>query len=253
MAQAKDFYDYQMAVDYVTAKEKGDTKRVVELQHQTYNQYMDLAHKMKWDLVHRLEKTYFTTDQIFDITESYETDVYSELIKAMDSIKLEKIPAKTNKQGKRTWTFYAAYWGYLMTYNRDRTKQLIEQSKNEMLTDYNQASGNSDMQGDTNAFLTQNKAALLVDELTTNSPEKVYEEQTEKKIFWTAVNNCLTKRFNATQVKIWNARAKFSEGKRESVTTICKNLEISPKDYHREMRGIKEIFDNEIKTLSNIY
>ena len=36
MAQAKDFYDYQMAVDYVTAKEKGDTKRVVELQHQTY-------------------------------------------------------------------------------------------------------------------------------------------------------------------------------------------------------------------------
>ena len=54
MAQAKDFYDYQMAVDYVTAKEKGDTKRVVELQHQTYNQYIDLAHKMKWDLVHRL-------------------------------------------------------------------------------------------------------------------------------------------------------------------------------------------------------
>ena len=60
MAQAKDFYDYQMAVDYVTAKEKGDTKRVVELQHQTYNQYIDLAHKMKWDLVRRLEKTYFT-------------------------------------------------------------------------------------------------------------------------------------------------------------------------------------------------
>ena len=140
-----------------------------------------------------------------------------------------------------------------MTYNRDRTKRLIEQSKNEMLTDYSQSSGKNDMQGDTNAYLTQNKAALLVDELTTNSPEKVYEEQTEKKIFWTAVNNCLTKRFNATQVKIWNARAKFSEGKRESVTTLCKNLQISPKDYHREMRGIKEIFDNEIKTLSNIY
>ena len=29
MAQSKDFYDYQMAVDYVTAKEKGDTKRGV--------------------------------------------------------------------------------------------------------------------------------------------------------------------------------------------------------------------------------
>ena len=89
--------------------------------------------------------------------------------------------------------------------------------------------------------------------MTTNSPEKVYEEQTEKKMVWTAVNNGLTKRFNATQVKIWNTRAKFSEGKRESVATICENLKISPKDYHREMRGIKEIFDNEIKTLSNIH
>ena len=140
-----------------------------------------------------------------------------------------------------------------MTYKSEKTKHMNEKSYNEMLTDYSKSNGKNDMQGDTNAYLTQNKAALLVDELTTNSPEKVFEEQTEKKIFWTAVNNCLTKRFNATQVKIWNTRAKLSEGKRESVATICKNLKISPKDYHREMRGIKEIFDNEIETLSNIY
>ena len=53
MAQTKNFYDYQMAVDYVKAKEQGDNKKIVELQHKTYNQYINLAHKMKWDLVKR--------------------------------------------------------------------------------------------------------------------------------------------------------------------------------------------------------
>ena len=254
MAQTKDFYDYQMAVDYVTAKEKGDKKKIVELQHKTYNQYINLAHKMKWDLVKRLEKTYLTTEQIFDITDSYESDIYSELVKAMDSIKIEKIPAKTNSQGKRTWTFYAAYWGYLMTYNRDFTKKLIEQVKNETLTDYNQpGGGSSEHNGDANNYLNQNKAALIVDELVASSPEKIYEEQNEKKIFWKAVDNCLNKRFNATQVKIWNTRAKFVDEKHKSVATICKDLNISPKEYHREMRATKELFDTEIKNLSNVY
>lgn len=255
MSHKNDFYDYQMAVDYVTAKEKGDKATMIKLQQETYNQYINLAHKMKWDLVKRLEKTHLTTEQIFDITDSYESDIYSELVKAMDSIKIEKIPAKTNSQGKRTWTFYAAYWGYLMTYNRDFTKKLIEQVKNETLTDYNQPGGGSggDHNGDANNYLNQNKAALVVDELVASSPEKIYEEQNEKKIFWKAVDNCLNKRFNATQVKIWNTRAKFVDEKHKSVATICKDLDISPKEYHREMRAIKELFDTEIKNLSNVY
>ena len=195
-----------------------------------------------------------TTEQIFDITDSYESDVYSELVKAMDSIKLEKIPTRTNSQGKRTWTFYAAYWGYLMTYNRDFTKKLIEQVKNETLTDYNQTGhGPGGHNGDADNYLTQNKAALIVDELVASSPEKIYEEQNEKKIFWKAVDNCLNKRFNATQVKIWNTRAKFVDEKHKSVATICKDLNITPKEYHREMRAIKELFDTEIKNLSNVY
>jgi hypothetical protein len=63
----------------------------------------------------------------------------------------------------------------------------------------------------------------------------------------------LNKRFNATQVKIWNTRAKFVDEKHKSVATICKDLNISPKEYHREMRAIKELFDSEIKNLSNVY
>lgn len=253
MARDKNFYDYGMAVEYVTAKNNGDKEKMIELQQKTYTQYMELAHKMKWDFVKRLQKTYLTTDQIYDITEGYESDIYGELVKAMDSIKLEKIPNKVDKNGKRTWTFYAAYWGYLMTYNRDETKRWIEKSQNEMSVDYDQSSGENGSQGDATQFLAKNKAAMKMEEIETQSPEKLYEEQTQKKVFWQAVDNCLTKRFNATQVKIWNVRASFTDSKKESVAAICEKLKISPKEYHREMRGIKEIFDNEVKTLSDIY
>lgn len=253
MARDKNFYDFGMAAEYVNAVKNSDTAKAVEIRNKFYSQYMELAHKMKWDLVKRLQKTYLTTDQIYDITEGYESDIYSELVKAMDSIKLEKIPNKVDKNGKRTWTFYAAYWGYLMTYNRDTTKYWIEKSQNEMSVDYDQSSGESGNQGDATQFLAKNKAAMKMEEIETQSPEKLYEEQTQKKVFWQAVDNCLNKRFNATQVKIWNVRASFTDSKKESVAAICEKLKISPKEYHREMRGIKEIFDNEVKTLSDIY
>lgn len=252
MARDKNFYDYGMAVEYVNAKNSNNKSKMIELQQKTYNQYMELTHKMKWDLVRRLQQTFLTTEQIYDITEGYESDVYNELVKAMDSIKLEKIPNKTNKDGKRTWTFYAAYWGYLMTYNRDSTKYWIEKSKNELSVDYSQANSDENID-EASQYITKNKAALKVDENTVNSPEKIYEDNLDKRIFWDAVNNCLTKRFNATQVNIWKTRAALVDSKRESVASICNKLKITPKEYHKEMRGIKEIFDKEIKTLSNSY
>ncbi len=247
MARDKNFYDYGMAEEYVNAKSRGDTAKMVELQRKTYNQYLDLTHKMKWNFVKRLQKTYLTTDQINDIAEGYEGDVYGELIKAMNGIKLEKIPKKVDKNGKRTWTFYAAYWGYLMAYNRDQTKAWIEKSKNEMTIDYDQDSGESGNSGDAVQFLARNQAAIKADELTTSSPEKTYFESQQKKAFWSAVDTCLNKRFNATQVRIWNTRAAFVDsGKKESVAQICSKLNITPKEYHREMNSMKAIFDEEL-------
>lgn len=247
MARDKNFYDYGMAKEYVNAKNSGNTEKMIELQRKTYLQYIDLAHKMKWDYVKRLQKTYLTSDQIYDITEGYEEDVYGELVKAMNSIKLEKIPAKVDKNGKRTWSFYAAYWGYLMTYNRDQTNAWVKKSMNEVAVDYDQSSGDSCNEGDAVQFLARNQAAIKMDELTTSSPEKVYFKSQQKKAFWAAVDACLNKRFNTTQVRIWNTRAAFADsGKRESVAQICSKLNISPKEYHCEMHSMKAIFDEEL-------
>lgn len=248
MENKSNFYDYGMAVEYVNAKKANDVAKIKELQHTTYHQYMNLAHKMKWDLIKRLQQTHLTSSQIYDITESYEHDVYCELVKAMDSIRLEKIPNRTNKQGKRTWTFYAAYWGYLMTYNRDTVHHYIEVNKNEMSVDYNQAS--SDNNGDANQFLLKNKAALKSEECESRSPERIYEEKLEKQAFWSAVNNCLNKKFNPTQVKIWNIRSTLDKTNRKSIATICKEINISPREYHKEMKGIKETFKRELDITS---
>ncbi len=251
MEHNKNFYDFGVAEDYCKAREQGNEKEMRDIEHAFYHQYINLAHKMKWDLIKRLQKTYLTTEQIYDIADGYENDVYTECVKAVQGIKLEKIPAKVNKEGKRTWTFYAAYWGYLMTYNRDLTKYWIEKSQNEMSVDYDQHSGDNGNQSDATQFLVKNKAAMKMEEIESASPEKIYIEKQEKSNFWRAVDNCLNKKFNATQVKIWNTRASFTDSKKESVVAICRKLDITPKEYHKEMRGIKEIFNNELKELEN--
>lgn len=246
MKKESNFYDYGMAVEYTKAKKANDVNKIKELQHKTYNQYIGLAHKMKWDLVKRLQQTHFTSSQIYDITKSYESDVYCELVKAMDSIKLEKIPNKVDKQGKRTWSFYAAYWGYLMVYNRDTTHNLVKISKNEMNVDYSQTNDNTE----TNQFILKNKAALKYEDLETRSPEKLYEEKLERQAFWKAVDNCLNKKFTPTQVKIWNIRSTLDKEKRMTINDICKEINITPKEYHKEMKSLKETFRSELAITS---
>lgn len=241
----KDYYDYDMAVRYVKAKKTSNVEEASKIQKEVYEQYSNLTKKMKWDLIKRLQKTCVSSENIYNLTSHYEYDVYPVLVNALDSIKLNRIPVKKDKNGKRTWKFYAAYWGYLMSYNRDFTHDIITRAKNEISID-------DVSDDDSNHSFIEGKAAIRCEALKSQSPDKIYEDEITKKAFWKAVNNCLTKKFNKTQVNIWKARAEIADGKKKTIKDVCKEIHIELKDYYREMRGLKSIFKSELNACMNV-
>lgn len=236
----KNFYDYGFFKEYTEAKAANDTTKVIQMQHRCYDQYMELAHKMKWDLVKRLQKTYAIQDDINEMTANYEHDVYPELIKAMNCINMNSIPNKTKKNGQNAWQFYYAYWGYLSTYNRDTVSHYIKLHQNEMNTDF-QVDCKEDK---TTSLSVANKAALSSESLQTQSPEKLYEQKCEKNSFWKAVEICEKKYFTPIQKEIWNI--KKNTDKKFSSKDICSKLNISPAVYNKEMKAIKSVFAGEL-------
>lgn len=245
----KNFYDYGFFEEYTKAKACGDTKKCVEMQHKCYDQFLDVAHKMKWNLVKRLQKTYATPEEIFDMTSDYEHTVYPELVKAMDCIRMEAIPKKKKKNGQYAWNFYAAYWGYLSTYNRDTVAHYIKKAQNEVNTDF-QIAGNIDDSASSNLAVS-NEAALISEKFQSQSPEKLYEQKCERKAFWKAVDTCVNKRFSSIQKEIWNLK-KDSE-KRISSKEVCLKLNITQAIYNREMKAIKETFSKELAIANEKY
>ena len=240
----KDFYCYGFFEDYVNAKKANDTEKCIKMEHQCYEQFMDVAHKMKWDLVKRLQKTACSPETIYAMTNNYEKDVYPELIKAMNCVKLDKIPKKKNKKGEYSWNFYAAYWGYLATYNRDVVGHYVKQCKNEILTDFKTEvdAGTGDI-GSEN-FMAAKVAAMQMEQLQSKSPEHLLEEKLHKKAFWKAVDSCMNEKFNSTQKAIWNLK-KDSET-RLSSKDVCSKLNITSSAYNREMKSMKEMFNSEL-------
>lgn len=236
----KNFYDYGFFKEYAEAKAANNNAKVIQMQHKCYNQYLELAHKKKWDLVKRLQKTYATQDDISEMTSNYEQDIYPELIKAMDNINLNVVPNKTKKNGQQAWTFYFPYWGYLSTYNRDVVAHYIKQRKNELNTDFQIANEDNKVAD----LRISNKAALSLESLQTQSPEKLYEQKCEKDAFWKAVETCEKKYFTPIQKEIWDI--KKTSDKKVSSKVICSKLNISLASYNKELKAIKSIFAKEL-------
>lgn len=245
----KDFYCYGFFKDYVDAKNANDRDKCVAMEHQCYEQFMDVAHKMKWDLVKRLQKTACSPETVYAMTNNYEKDIYPELIKAMNCVKLDKIPQKKNKKGEYTWNFYAAYWGYLATYNRDVVGHYVKQCKNEILTDFKTECETDGSMIHQDIFASK-AAALQMEQLQSKSPENLYEEKLHKDAFWKAVDSCMNNKFNSTQKAIWNLK-KDSEVKLSS-KDVCKELNITAGTYNREMRSMKETFKSELARYEDI-
>lgn len=236
----KDFYCYGFFKEYIEAKQNNDIKKCADMQFQCYNQFMGLAHKMKWDLVKRLQKTACSPEVIYEMTSNYENDIYPELIKAMDCVKIEKIPKKKNKKGEYTWNFYAAYWGYLSVYNRDTVAHYIKKNKNEFTTDF-RLDVNSE---DSNVYIINNAA-----QLHSKSPETLLEEKIYRNAFWKAVDSCMNSKFNSIQKSIWNLKERTET--RLTTKDICNQLNITPKVYNKEMKSMKEVFKYELSKYEN--
>ena len=247
----KNFYDYGFFEEYTKAVTDGNIAKKTEMEHKCYEQYLDVAHKMKWDLINRLKKTPASADTIYDMTCRYEEEIYPELIKAMGCVKMNKIPKRMNKKGKYTWSFYAAFWGYLSVYNRDTVAHFIKRETNEIKTDYRTEFDTDNNFSKMITFEAAKNASLNSEKLETHSPEKLFEESSKKKAFWHAVDICVNKKFNATQKAIWNLR-KDSE-KRVPNNVICKTLNIKPSTFNTEIKTMREILDKEILKAENIY
>lgn len=245
----KNFYCYGFFDAYTQAKAAGNKQQCIQMEHQCYEQFMDVAHKMKWNLIKRLQKTSASAETIYEMTSNYEQDVYPELIKAMNCVKMDAIPKRKNKEGKYTWNFYAAYWGYLSTYNRDVVAHYIKRNTTELSTDFSSGDGQSNV--DASDFMKATKASLISDELQSQSPEKTYIEEQEKKAFWKAVDTCVNKRFTSTQAAIWNLKKDAT--KRLTSKDVCSSLHITPKVYSQEMRAMKDIFNKELAKAQEIF
>lgn len=237
-----DFYDYGMAEKYDEAVRNNDEAQIVKIEHEFYEQYKPLVIKMRKELEKRLNKTYVNRDRISKLLAEYEFDAYEQVTRAVRNINIAKIPKKTDKNGKRTWKFYAPCWGYLMSYNRDITREAINASKNERLTSF--ISSNDDESKAAQSCL-QNEASLKSEDMQAESPEKIYIAKAEKDAFWSAVDVCLNKKFNDIQVKIWNEKKEKAD--KASMASMSRQFGLSIKRIKEETASMKDIFYKELQ------
>lgn len=237
-----DFYDYGMAEKYDEAVKNNDKAQIAKIEHAFYTQYKPLIIKMRKNLERRLNKTYVNKDRISELLDEYEFDAYEQVVKAVRNINIAKIPERTDKNGKRTWKFYAPCWGYLMVYNRDTTREAIKAGKNERLTGF---ISSSDDENEASQSCLQNEASLKKEDTQTESPEKAYIAKAEKDAFWKAVDVCLSRKFNDIQVKIWNERK--DKANKASMASMSRQFGLPIKRIKEEMTSMKDIFYKELQ------
>lgn len=226
--------DYEVFSIYT--KGRKDTRTMCE--HVMFKRYERLVYKMMWNLKGRIDKGNIKGLSI----DNYLSDVYEVFLKAMNNIKMEKIP-------NEKWTFYMGAWGYLNAYNRDTISHYIKKLKNE--TSLHTSLSDKDVIEEDLSLL--NKVSAKEEYIEKYNPEEAYVKSLEKKVFWDAVNICLNSKFNKTQKRIWKERAKFVDNDKISISTLCEKLKISHKVYRNELSSMQNIFKSEMSALTNKY
>lgn len=238
----KKFYDFEKAVEYDSARMSNNKVKMTSIENEFYMQYKPLVIKMRSDLEKRLNKTFVSRNRISELLSEYEFDAYEQVVRAVQGINISKIPNKADKNGRRTWSFYAPCWGYLMSFNRDLTRAEINNSKNERTLSF-ETDNNDDTKASQSCLL--NEASLKAAQLQTESPEKAYIAKAEKDAFWKTVDICLNKKFNDIQVKIWNKKSEKAD--KASVCALSRELHIPMKRIKEEMTSMKSIFYKELQ------
>lgn len=223
--------DYETFVTIKTGTKEESDKALRYLYEKYENAFWKQKHKM--DSVMKASNIYGLDN------EDYLGETYDTFLKAVDSIKLEKIPASKQK----TWCFYAQLNGYLMSHNRDQINHHIKNvlSKEVPLSGYNT---NDDMtEGSAQDYLLYHNASSQLEK----SPEETYFEEREKKAFWKAVE-VSRKTYSPLENKIWDLRDS-GKTKRE----ICETTHIEMKDLNKSLRSMKTTLMGNIETYKAKY
>lgn len=224
--------DYKTFVTIKTGT-KEESEKAIKYLHEKYeNAFWKQKHKM--DAIMKASNIYGLD------TDDYLSETYETFLKAVNSIKLDKIP----KSKQATWTFYAQLNGYLMSHNRDQINHHIKNvlSKEVPLSGY--SNNNDDItEGSAQDYmLYHNASSKLI-----MSPEDEYFKECEKKAFWKAVE-VSRKSYSPLENKIWDLR---DSGKTKK--EICETTHIEMKDLNKSLRNMKSTLMGNIETYKAKY
>lgn len=195
--------------------------------------------KAFWNQKHKMDAV-MRASNIYGLdTDDYFSETYETFLKAVDSIKLDKVP----KSKQATWTFYAQLNGYLMSHNRDQISHHIKGLKNEV-----SLSGYSNKDSD----LTETSAQdyMLYQHANTKlgqSPEDEYFQKKENAAVYKAVE-VSRKLYSPLENKIWDLR---DQGKTKQ--EICDVAHIEMKVLNKSLRNMKTILTSNIQSYKEKY
>lgn len=204
-----------------------------------WKKYDRLICKMKYDLNRRKEKL---ADKGAGLdTSDYDIDCFEYFNRALDYIKLEKIP----EEKKNTWTAYIALYQYLSIYNRDTISHYIRDNKPAL--SYEAISTCVDKEGHAKQSSRYEAQIIENNPQYQNNPEETFETTENRRALNKAIAVCMNEKFSDNQKQIWEMRSSVDDdGKKYSIPTICDKIGISRKEYNNDMKYMKE-------TLSSVY
>ena len=200
---------------------KGGPSAAKHATHELWDRYDKAVCKGFWTFNNFVKENKFHIETDID---NYKVEAYEAFIKAVDSVKLEKIPAAKVK----TWKFWICLNGYLRAFNRDEINHFTKRTKNETALFVDNSDGEE----------------FCVADRATEDASEAYEREAISRVIRNAISNSYTK-FTALQKKIWDGKvdempkSKICKACNITGTVLNKNFEV--------MKGIlkKEILDGE--------
>jgi hypothetical protein len=223
------------SLDYVlvkTIRRSKDQELVKAARLQLWEKYALLTKKLKFKLIRIARDNGF---HMGEWIEDYNQAAYERLMRVVETIRLDDKDGPNNCYHLRgEWIIYQAYWGNLMSMNRDMIGAYIERSKSETAI-YGMMKGGEESQVTNLDRDVSHKFHALEDEMIDSDERKLFIDSwklTEKRM-------SPRQREMSTMLRSGKSRAE-----------VKKTLGLSQKGFSEEIEGIKRNFSAIIQALS---
>jgi hypothetical protein len=223
------------SLDYVlvkTIKRGRSEERIKAAKLQLWNKYALLTKKMKFKLIRIARDNGF---HMSEWIENYEQEAFELLMHVVDTIRLDAKDGENNCEHlKEQWIIYQAYWGNLMSMNRNWVGDYIERNKNETAI-YGSGKDGEESQVTNLDRSTSRHYHAVEEEMIASNERQIVRDS------WTLVENRMTPR----QKRIVQM---LQDGKTRAF--VKKTIGLSQKGFQEEIEGLKRNFSAIVKSLS---